>query len=171
MSFTDDELREIYVNAPVEKDVFEVISLTAPFFTKTYHLQHTFTDGIEVVLETDQTVLAEYAPMDIGQASSEGNMNWTRTIVIEQVNDIIAAELANRDPELDQKITVEFRGYVMYRDGSVSSLKTPVIRNQVIEVDRDEVGSSISTSAKPISKTQTGETATTTRVPMLKGFQ
>lgn len=169
--YTDDELREIFTSAPVEKDVFEVISLTAPFFTRVYHLQHTFTEGIEVELETGEVIVAEYAPMDIGQASSEGNMNWNRTIIIEQVNDIIASELANRDPELDQKVIVEFRGYVMYRDGSVSALKTPVIRNQVIEVDRDEVGSSISTSAKPISKTQTGEVATTTRVPMLRGFQ
>lgn len=167
---TDDELKEIYSNAPITKDTFEVITLTADWFSQDYHLQNTFTEGVDVILEDDTEVFAEYAPMEIGQASSNASLEYSRTIIIQQVNDIIAAEIANRDPESDSKVYVQSRGYVMYRDGSISQLKTPVITTEVNKTTRNEVGTSISTSTKPVNNTSTGEIATVTRVPMLKGF-
>lgn len=171
MSVTDDDLREIYANAPVTKDTFEVISISAPWFESTYYLQNMITDTIEVLLEDGETyVEAVYAPMSIGQASSNDDMSYTRDITIEQVNDVIATEIANRDPSLRQKITIESRGYVMYRDGTVSSLKTPVVSTEVVKVTRNASGATITTSAKPVNRTTTGEIATTKRVPMLLGF-
>ena len=168
---TDDELREIYTNAPVVKDTFEVISISAPWFTKTYYLQNTFTDGVDVTLEDGITVVtAEYVPMRIGQASSNADMSYTREFTIQQVNDVIAAEISARDPSLRQKVRVESRGYVMHRDGTVSSLKTPVVGTEVVKSSRDHIGTTISTAVKPVNNTTTGEVATTTRVPMLKGF-
>lgn len=168
---TDDELREIFTNAPVAKDTFEVISLSAPWFTQTYHLQNTFVDGIDVPLEDNVTIVtAEYAPMSIGLASSNADMSYTREFTIQQVNDIIGREISARDPGLRQKVRVESRGYVMYRDGSVSLLKTPVVGTEVVKTSRNNIGTTISTATKPVNNTTTGEVATVTRVPMLKGF-
>lgn len=168
---TDDELREIYANAPVEKDEFEVISLSAPWFTQTYYLQNTFVDGVDVTLDDGVTVVtAEYAPMAIGQASSNADMSYTREFTIQQVNDIIATEISGRDPALRQKVTVSSRGYVMYRDGTVSAQKTPTISTEVTKTTRNNIGTTIGTATKPVNNTTTGEVATVTRVPMLKGF-
>ncbi len=170
MAVTDDELREIYVNAPVVKDTFEVITLKAGWFSQDYHLQHAFTEDIEVELETGEVVTAQYAPMEIGQSSSNADMVFERTIIIQQVNDIIASETASRDPESDEIPVMESRGYVIYRDGTISQLKTSVISTQISKTSRNEIGTSISSSTTPVNIQATGETATTTRVPMLKGF-
>lgn len=168
---TDDELREIYSNAPIAKETFEVISISAPWFSQTYHLQNTFTDAVEVELEDGSFVFAEYAPMSIGQANSNADLNYTREVTIEQVNDVIASEISKRDPALRQKITIESRGYVSYRDGTISKLKTPVVRTEVVGTTRNEIGTTITTSAKPVNRSTTGIVATTSRVPMLKGFK
>lgn len=170
MAITDSELREIYANAPVVKDTFEVITIRASWFSKAYHLQHNFTEGIEVTLETTEVVVAEYAPMEVGQASSNADMVYERNIVIQQVNDVIAGEIALRNPESDEMPVVESRGYVMYRDGTVSQLKTPVIRTEVGKASRNNVGTSITSSTKPVNAQATGVTATTTIAPMMKGF-
>ena len=165
----DTELEEIFANAPVAKSTFEVITVKASWFDS-YHLQNVFTEGIDVVLETGETVTAEYAPMEIGQANSNADMVYERTIVIQQVNDIIASEISNRDPESDELPYIESRGYIAYRDGSVSQIKTPVISTEISRTSRNSKGVNISSSTTPVNEQATGERATTTRAPMLKGF-
>lgn len=167
---TDSELREIYSNAPVVKDMFEVITLKAPWFSRDYHIQHQFTEDVVVTFETGEEVVAQFAPAQFSQSSSNADLEYTRSIVIEQINDIIAAEIANRVDRKSGNITVESRGYVMYRDGTISGLKTPVISTEVQKVSRNEVGTVITTSTKPINNTATGEVATIARVPMLRGY-
>ena len=168
---TDNELKEIFSNAPVEKDMFEVVELTASWFSQSYYVQNTFIDGIDVPLEDGVTIVtAEYAPMQIGQAGNNTDMVYSRSVTLQYVNDIIAAEMTNRDPENPEKPKLKFRGYVMYRDGTVSSLKTPVITTELIQTNRDGVGTTMDTSVKPVNNTATGEVATVTRVPMLRGF-
>lgn len=168
MATTDSELREIYASAPVAKDTFEVITLKSSWFE--YHLQNAFTEGVEVQLEDDSVVFAEYAPMGLGQASSNADLSYERTIVIQQVNDIIGEELAKRDPESDELPVIQSRGYVMYRDGTVSQLKTPVIETELNKTTRNETGTSFSTSVKPVREQATGEVDTVSRVPMLRAF-
>lgn len=170
MAITDSELREIYANAPVVKDTFEVITIKASWFSKDYHLQHAFTENIDVELETSEIVTAEYAPMELGQASSNADMSYERNIVIQQVNDVIAGEIALRNPGSNELPIIESRGYVMYRDGTVSQLKTPVITTEVTKTTRDNLSVSIASNTKPVNSQATGEVVTTTRVPMLKGF-
>lgn len=171
---TSEELKTIYASAPVSSTNFEVITLTAPWYTKDYHLQNIFTEGIDVVLETSETVTADFAPMALGQSGSNADLNDERTIVIQLVNDIIASEQERFDPEIhnpdDQKI--QFRGYIYYRTGEVSSLQTSVLTVTIRDITRDsETGaSSIRVSSKPANETATGELCTVTRVPMLRGF-
>lgn len=169
MAITDSELREIYANAPVAKDTFEVITLTASWFSQDYHLQNTFTDDIEVTID-GSPVTALYAPMNIGRTSSNGDLSYERTIDIQQVNDIIAAEISNRDPESNELPIIQSRGYVMYRDGTVSNLKTPVISTQLTKASRNDIGTTITSNAKPVNAQATGELTTVTRFPMMKGF-
>lgn len=168
---SDDDLKEIFSNAPIEKDVFEVVELTASWFSQSYYVQNTFTDGVYVTLEDGVTeVFAEYAPMQIGQSGNNTDMVYSRSVTLQHVNDYIAAEIVNRDPEVEEKPKLKFRGYVMYRDGTISSLKTPVITTELIQTNRDGVGTTMDTSVKPVNNTATGEVATITRVPMLRGF-
>lgn len=171
---TSDELREIYASAPVLSTDFELISISAPWFSKTYHLQNIVTETLEVTLETDEVVEAEYAPMGIGQNSSNADLNYERTIVIQQVNDIIAAEQDLFDPDIHnpQDAKIQSRGYIYYRDGTVSSIQTSVTTVTIRDTVRDSKNgaTSIRVSSKPANETATGEVATVTRVPMLRGF-
>lgn len=170
---TDQDLKEIYANAPVEKDYFQVIKLSAPWFSQDYYVQNTFVDGINVQLENSGgTVSAEYAPMVIGESSNNADMNYERSITIQSLNDIIADEISNRDPEANQNdvVTVEFRTYVMYRNGTVSGPRGAIPSTRVTKVSRNELGSSLTTSSKPINNVRTGEVVTLTRVPMLEGY-
>lgn len=171
---TTDELKAIYANAPVESTDFEVVTLKAPWFSQDYHLQNIDTEDIEVTLEDNSVVTAKYAPMSIGQSSSNADLNNERTVVLQDVNDIIASEQSNYDPDIHnpEDAKIESRGYIYYRNGTVSSLQTSVTSVTVREVTRDSrnANSSIRASSKPANDSATGERATVTRVPMLRGF-
>lgn len=171
---TTDELKAIYANAPVESTDFEVVTLKAPWFSQDYHLQNISTDDIEVTLEDTSVVTAKYAPMSIGQSSSNADLNNERTVVLQDVNDIIASEQGNYNPDIHnpEDAKIESRGYIYYRNGTVSSLQTSVTSVTVREVTRDSrnANSSIRASSKPANDSATGERATVTRVPMLRGF-
>ena len=169
-----EELREIYASAPVMSTPFEVISISAPWFSQTYHLQNILTEDIQVTLETTEVVTVNYAPMGISQSNNNADLNYERSIVIQQVNDLIAAEQDNFDPEIhdpnDAKI--ESRGYIYYRNGDISSIQTGVISVTIREIIRDSKNgaSNITAKSKPANETATGEVATINRVPMLRGF-
>jgi hypothetical protein len=167
-----EELKEIYASAPVSSTQFEVVALAAPWFSKTYYLQSVFTEEIEVTLETGAVVEVLYAPMSLGESSSNADLNYERTIVIQMVNDIIAQEQARFDPDIHDRRdqNVQSRGYIYYRDGTISSLQTSVIKTTVRDIMRNANGANIRTSSKPSNESSTGEVATVTRVPMLRGF-
>lgn len=169
-----DEIKEIYANAPVESSDFEVIAIKAPWFSKDYYLQNIDTESLDVVLETGETVNVIYAPMAIGQSSSNADLNNERSIVLQEVNDIIAEEQSNFNPDLhdNKDAKIEHRGYIRYRNGDVSSLQTSVISVTIRELTRDSENgnTSIIASSKPANESSTGERATIKRVPMLRGF-
>lgn len=167
---TDEELAEIFSNAPVEKDWFEVVKIYASWFSKPYYLQNTFTEGIDVSLEDDSVVTAEYAPMAIGESSSNADMSYERNITVQSLNDMIAIETDKRPVGTNEKIKLEFYTYAIYRDGSISGVKGNVPSVQLIKTARDDKGTTLSTSSKPVSKTRTGEVVTLKRVPMIRGF-
>lgn len=171
---TSDELREIYASAPVSSTELEVVSIIAPWFSKPYHLQNVTTDSIDVVFENGETVTVEYAPMGIGQTSSNADLNYERNIIIQYVNDIIADEQSRYDPDIHDPndSVIQSRVYIYYRNGDVSSLQTTPLTVKVREVTRDSENGAVNilTSSKPANETSTGEVATINRVPMLRGF-
>lgn len=165
---SDNELREIYANAPVVKDTFEVITLRSSWFE--FHLQNTFAgETITVDFEDGRTVEAVYAPMRVEQASNNADMNYTRRVVIQAINDMIAEQITNRPTGSNEKPVIEGRVYVMYRDGTISQMKGPVIKTEVLRVTRDSQGANIDTATKPVNNIATGEIATISRIPMLRG--
>lgn len=170
MAITDDDLREIFTNAPVVKDTFEVITISASWFSQDYHLQNVFTDGIDVELSSGNTVTADYAPMSLGQSNSNADLIYERSIVIQGVNDIIASEIASRSPTTSELPKVSSNMFIMYRDGTVSESRAVINTTEISSISRDEIGTTIVSSTKPVNAQATGELATTTRVPMLKGF-
>lgn len=171
---TSDELREIFASAPVSKTDFEVVAISAPWFSQKYYLQNVVTEDIEVVLETNETVTVNYAPMALGQTSSNADLNYERNITIQYVNDIIADEQARFDPDIHDPndATIEARGYIYYRNGDVSSIQTSVTKTNIREINRDSTNgaTNLMVSSKPANETATGEVATLNRAPMLRGF-
>lgn len=169
---TDEELRDIYANKPVDKTQFEVIELGCPWFSKTYYLQYFNSQPMEIPLENGETVIAEYSPMNVQQSSSNEELEYERNLNIQMVNDIIASEITRRDPAEDFEIFpyLKSRNYVIYRDGTISSKKGPTIQTKVIDVTRDDEGATITTSTSPTNRKATGEVTTVTRVPMLKSL-
>lgn len=169
-----EQLRQIYASAPVSATPFEVVSIEAPWFTQPYYLQNVFTEDIQVTLENGDIVDVLYAPMSLGESSTNADLNYERTIIIQFVNDILATEQERYNPDLHdpEQQLIKSRGYIYYRTGEISSLQTNVRVARVRDIVRDaETGaSSIKISSKPANETATGEIATMRRVPMLKGF-
>lgn len=168
----EEDLRAIYASAPVSATPFEVISAEAPWFTQTYYLQNVLTEELSVTLETGAVVEVDYAPMSLEQASSNADLNYERQIVIQYVNDILGSEMANYDPDIHTwaDFKLKSRGYIYYRDGTISSIKTPVVNLPVRNVNFNYIGANVRVSSKPANESATGEVATVNRVPMLKGF-
>jgi len=169
---TNDEIREVFASAPTDRTVFEVIELSASWFSKSYYLQRIDTDGIDVTLENDEVITADYVPMSLNQTSSNEDLNYERSIVIQMVNDIIAAEQSNYDYDIhgDEMPYLTSRGYIRYRNGDVSQIKQSPIRLPVRKMRRDGNGAVFNVTTKPANQSATGEVATITRVPMLRGF-
>lgn len=169
---TFEDLESIYASAPVSASSFEVISIEAPWFSKTYYLQNTYTDFIQVTLETGEVVDVDYCPMTLEQASSNADLNYERTLVFQQVNDIITSELYKFDPDIHQwkDLKVKSRGYIYYRNGDISGIKTPVVKLPVRNLEFNYIGVKAKVSSKPANDFATGEIATVNRVPMLRGF-
>jgi hypothetical protein len=170
MSFTDADLQQIFTSAPKDKIMLEVVSIKATWFTQDYHLQAQIPDGIDVVLDTGETVTAFYAPMQLTQASSNADLSNTRDIVIQQVNDIIASEIDGYDPATDDKPYIEARMYVVYEDDTVSAQKQNTITMPLNDVGFDESGAIISASSTPVDESSTGEIATVARNPLFRGL-
>lgn len=169
---TDDEIKQIYASAPNSKIDFEVIELSASWFSQSYYLQRDFTEEISVTIETGATVVANYAPMSLGKSSSNADLTYERNIVIQWLNDIIAAESDNYDPEIhgDEMPTFTSRMFLRYRDRSISAQRGSPISLPIRKHTRDYLGSTLSVSAQPANNKATGEIATPTRIPMLRGF-
>ncbi|MCP4984691.1 MAG: hypothetical protein GY928_01120 [Colwellia sp.] len=169
---TPDEIKAIYASAPVGQTMLEVVSFSASWFSETYYLQRQFTEDIQVVLEDDSVVDVLYAPMSIEQASSNADLNYERNIVIQMVNDIIASENDNYDPDIygSEMPLFRSRGYIAYRDGTISSIQFGPITLPVRNMKTNNQGSIINVSTKPGNDSATGELATVTRVPMLRGY-
>lgn len=169
---TDEEVKKIYASAPVERENIEIISISASWFSKTYYLQRQVTDDLQIKLETGETVIANYVPMSIDQASNNDDLTYERNIVFEMVNDIIASENDSYDPEIHGKELPMFtsRGYILYRNGDVSNIKGAPIKLPLRRMRRDTVGTIANVSTKPGNEAATGEIATVTRVPFLRGF-
>lgn len=164
----DNELREIYANAPVIKNTFEVVTFKSSWFE--YHLQNTFAENVDVEFEQGIVVTAQYAPMRLSQSNSNVDMNYERSIVIEMVNDEIASQISQRDPASNELPTVESRFFIAYRDGTISSLKSPVVKTQVKSVRRNSQGAEITTTSKPVNQNKTGEVCTLKRAPGLRAY-
>tara|TARA_R110000850_G_scaffold5143_6_gene21838 strand:+ start:91 stop:606 length:516 start_codon:yes stop_codon:yes gene_type:complete len=169
---TPDKIRKIYASAPVNQTTLEVLSFSAPWFSKVYHLQRQVTEEIQVTLETGEIVDVLYVPMNIDQASSNADLVYERSVNIHMVNDLIASENDNYDPEINagQTPTFKSRGFILYRDGTVSDLKVGPVVLPVRSIKTNEQGSLLNVSTKPSNESSTGELATVTRVPMLRGF-
>lgn len=167
-----EEIRAIYASAPVERCVLEVISIHASWFSKTYYLQRQVTEDISVTLETGEVVVVNYVPMSLGQASNNDDLTYERNVVFEMVNDLIASENDNYDPEIHGEELPLFtsRGYILYRNGDVSPIKGSPVKLPLRRMKRDTTGTVINVSTKPGNKAATGEIATITRVPFLRGF-
>jgi hypothetical protein len=169
---TPDDIKKIYASAPVDRTTLEVVSFSASWFSKTHYLQRQFTDDIQVTLETGVVVNVLYAPMNLEQASSNSDLNYERNVTIQQVNDIIASENDNYDPETnsDEMPVFQSRGYIAYRDNTISAIQYGPITLPVRSMTTNNQGTIISITTKPGNEYATGEMATVTRVPMLKGF-
>lgn len=167
----ESELREIYANAPVEKSTLEVLSMSAPWFSKTHYFQNQVVEGVTVTLEDGVTeVEVPWVPLQNTRSSNEGDLNYSQDLVLQQVNDIIASEYDNWTPGLSKPI-FQIRLYVIYRDGSVSSIKEGPINAYVQDVNfSDEDSAAITITTTPTNRTATGERATLARIPMQAGF-
>jgi hypothetical protein len=169
---TPDDIKKIYANAPVAEETLEVISFNASWFSQKYYLQHQLGEDIDVTLETAAVVSASYVPMNISQASDNADLSHERNVTIEMVNDIIASENDNYDPEVhgDEMPEFQSRGYIIYRDGTVSGIKYGPVTLPIRSMVSTNQGSAFTVTAKPTNEYPTGEIATISRVPMLRGF-
>ena len=173
MIINDEELKEIYVNAPIEKSTFEVLTLKATWFSQDYYLQNAFNENIEITLETSEVVTALYAPFESGEGENNEELNYEKNVILQNINDLIAKETENFNPDLpeDERLPkLESRVFKVYRDGTYEIANVAPIRVDTKNMTRDEFGVTINATTKPVNSQATGETATVNRVPMLRAF-
>lgn len=160
----DLEVRSIFANAPVSKNLVEVVEITAPWFSKSYFIQASDVEGFFV-----DGNFAEYVPMTIGKSSSNQDLNDSRQITLSMVNDVIGGEMSKYDPDVHEKPTLITRSYIRYRDGTISNMKGVPVVLGLNSLTSDESGSTFDISSKPVNNAYTGEVITRERFETLKG--
>lgn len=169
---TDEELIDIYANAPIEKDRFELLKLEATWFSQTYYLQGTYSEEIEVEIDgVLQTV--KYAPLRTGGESSSDELEYEVNTVIQSVNDLIAKESDNFDPSLrgnDRLPKMTVYEFISYRNGDIKQSSNPSVSVRLNDMNRDENATNLVASTVPTNQQATGEVVTINRNPMLKAF-
>lgn len=167
---SDSELRSIYANSPVEKTYFEVISFESEQLSKTYYLQSQVMEDIDVTLEDQTVVTAQYVPMSIGKSSNNEDLNSQFSIEIQTVNDEIANEISNYDFSTGTGPRLVSRVYILYRDLTVSSIKQGPVSLEIQEMERNTLSTKITVSNKPANLVYTGEKITANRFPSMRGI-
>lgn len=169
---TDEELIDIYANAPIEKDRFEILKLEALWFSETYFLQNVYSEDIETLVDgVTQTI--RYAPFRTGGESSSEELEYQVNTVLQNINDLIAKESENFNPDLrgdDRLPKITVYEFISYRDGTFKQSTNPSVTVRLNDMNRDEEGTNLLASTTPTNSQTTGEVVTVNRNPMLKAF-
>lgn len=168
-----EELSKIWASAPTDKFMFEVLKLSATWFTRDYYVQYAIEidDYITVNIDDVETEVI-FAPMQNTRNENNQDLAHERSFTIAFVNDILATEQSRFDPDIHDKsdFILTVYPFVCYENGEYLQ-SGDGHRLFVNSAPRNYLGTTFNVSSKPTNRTSTGEVNTNIRFPMQRGFK
>ena len=165
---TPAEIYELYLlNNPDGERIIEVVSISHPNMTQTYHLTPT-PEPVSVTLETGETIIPEPKNMTIQKSSSKDDLDEQFSFNFSDPEGLIAAEAKLIPLDTDDDVIIQFRTF-MASDTSAPA-EGPFDLIGVSMTPTTEATVTIRAQSPSLVVNRTGELYTYERFPMLRGF-
>lgn len=163
------EYSEYFLNSRSDIKEFELLSISHPAFTKTYHVVRNNSKGITVTLETAVVQHFDYYPLQIKFDGVKNDLDYSLQIIIGDLGEVLPTEL-------DAVAAAE--GYqinpmVIYRTYRSDDLTAPLFGPIELEIESfsfKKEGASFKAKAPSLNLNRTGEYYDLSRFPMLRAF-
>ncbi|MBB5411910.1 hypothetical protein HDG34_005876 [Paraburkholderia sp. HC6.4b] len=151
----------------IELETFQV---SHPNFSRSYYIVRNLPDGFTGQLEDGSLVEFQYVPVSFERAAANGDLDYEIRITFQDLNEIIAPEVA-RIP-VDSKVipTCIVRSFIYRRDGTISPVADGPFVLGINSIAYTPEGCAFTASSQPLNVSATGEVYAIVDIPMLKGF-
>ena len=147
----------------------ELLEISHPNFTQTYHVVRNATEGVTVTLETAAEQTFDYYPLRISPMGVRNTLDFGVRIDLGDLGEVLPAEL---DAVMNAQ-GFSVKPTVLYRTYRSDDLTAPLFGPLTLKVTTfsfSDSGASFEAEAPTISVNTTGELYRIGRFPMLRGF-
>ena len=165
---TPAELYELYLlNNPQGERIIEVVSISHPDMTQTYHITPT-PEAVSVTFEDSSVVVPEPKNMTVEKSKSKDDLDEQFIFNFSDPEGLISSEAALIPLDTDDDVIVEFRTF-MASDTSAPA-EGPFKLIGVSMTPSTDATVTIRAQSPSLVVNRTGELYTYERFPMLRGF-
>lgn len=171
---TEAEYREVIASFRTDKTPIVIVRVKYEDVFE-YHLSYQLFEGVQGVDENGSTFTTIYAPMRVSdeQANSPDALMADRKITISGVNDLIAKneDLVPMDVTIENGVVVSIMTFLSDLDGVLSNIIS--VQDYYLsdtDYSADSNACSLTIVTNPTNDSSTGELATTTKFPSLRGY-
>jgi len=160
---------EFFLNSKSNVVKLELLEIAHPNFTKIYRVVRNAVDGVTVTLETLETIIFDYYPLQIENAGIRDDLDQIIKITLGDLGDVLPKEL----DEVSSNNGFGVKPSVKYWIFRSDDLSRPLFGPVVLEVSSfafNREGSTFEAKAPSLNITKTGEVYNLDRFPMLRGF-
>ena len=168
---TTNELREVISSFVTDKGEVEVVRISHPDIT-TLYLTSQLEDGATLIDENGQTQTVIYVPMKLSDESSGELLLNERTLTLQGINDLVAAEEDKIPTDSTERVKVDVLTYIADYDGNLSTVAQGPYKYKLLKSTYSQKSNSCtqSISTSPTNQDTTGEAFSKTKYPTLAGF-
>lgn len=160
---------EFFLNSKSSVIQLETIEISHPNFTKVYRIVRNSVNGIEVTLESNETVTFDYYPLSIENSGVRDDLDQSIRINLGDLGEVLPKEL----DEVSSNDGFGIRPTVVYRTYRSDDLTKPLFGPVLLEIVNfafNREGSTFEAKAPSLNINKTGEFYKIERFPMLRGF-
>ena|ERR1017187_1484420 len=160
---------DFFLNSTIDVAELETFEISHPNFTKVYRVVRNCVGGLTAKLETGATTTFDYYPVDIVSSSSTNDLDQKMTITMGDLGQVLPIEfdsVATADG-FRTKPTVLYR---LYRSDDLSGPMLGPFTMEVVTFSFKRQGCTFEAQAPSLNLSQTGESYSIARFPMLAGF-
>ena len=165
----DADFVAFFLDGKADEALFETLEFSHSNFSKTYRFVRNAASGITATLEDLSVVTFDYLPMLIKSIGSRDNLDSAYQITFGDVGEVLPTEfdLIAAASGFGEKPIIKYRAY------KSNDLTSPLYGPLILEgtsFSFDRQGAQFEASAPSLNINETGESYTTARFPMLRGF-